>query len=132
MKKLTKNFLAKVKESKELALRKKEELKRKKLVRIHKLLDSCKSHGGPLTETSISLVNCLTAEQLVSEICYLRATTTPNIRQQRRIKLDNGRFKMERFPLHELKSVVRNAIKPECNLESSLDSLLKDVFKQYS
>ena len=54
------------------------------------------------------------------------------IKQQRRIKLENGKFKMERFPLHELKTVLRNAIKPEIALDSSVDVLLKDVFKQLS
>ena len=121
-----------MKEARQLSLRKKEELKKKKQARIHKLIDTCKLHCGPVTETTISLINCLTSDQLVAEISYLRATTTPNIKQQRRIKLDNGRFKMERFPLHELKSVLRNAIKPESELDSSVDALLKDVFKQYS
>ena len=80
--------------------------------------------------TSISLVKTLTSDQLIAEICYLRATTAPNIRQQRRIKLDNGRFKMERFPIPDLRDTVKNAIKPESELEKSVDTLLKDMFKQ--
>ena len=128
---LTKNFLQRVKEAKHLSLKKKEELKRKKAERLHKLVDTCKKHGGPLTVTTVSLVKCLGSDELISEICYLRATTAPNIKQQRRIKLDNGRFKMERFPLPELRDAVKNAIKPECELEKSIDTLLKDAFKRY-
>ena len=76
----------------------------------------------------------LNSNQIVDEICYLRATTTPNIKQQRRVKLEDGsgRYKMERYPLHELRSFVRNAIKPECEIDSSVNNLLRDVFKQYS
>ena len=40
-----------------LGLRKKEELKRKKLVKIHELTDECKKHGGLVTVTSLSLFN---------------------------------------------------------------------------
>ena len=39
---------------------------------------------------------------------------------------------MERLPIHELKSNLQNAIKPECKLDSSIDSLLKDALKEFS
>ena len=67
-------------------------------------------------------------------LCYLRATTTPNMKQQRRVNLDDGtgRYKIVWYPLHKLRSFVRNAIKPECEIDSSVENLLKDVFKQYS
>ena len=120
-----------MKESRRLSLKKKEELKKKKQARVYKLIDECKKHGGPLTVTSLSLVNILTSDQLISEISYLRATTSPNIRQQRRVKLDNGRFKMERFSVPELKDQVKNAIKPESQLDSSLETLLNNAFKHY-
>ena len=65
---------------------------------------------------------------------YLRATTTPKRKQQRRVKLDDGtgRYKIVWYPLHKLRSFVRNAIKPECEIDSSVENLLKDVFKKYS
>ena len=130
VKALTLNFLRRVKEANQMSLRKKEELKKKKHIRINKLIDECKGHGGPLTASNISLVNVLTSDQLISEISFLRVTTSPNIRQQRRIKLENGRFKMERFSTPELRFQVKNAIKPESEVDLSVDSLLKDVFKQ--
>ena len=83
-----------------------------------------------MTASNISLVNVLTSDQLISEISFLRATTSPNIRQQRRIKLENGQFKMEQFSTPELRFQVKNAIKPESEVDLSVDSLLKDVFKQ--
>ncbi len=89
-----------VKEAKKLSLRNKEAHKKKKFARILKLYDACKKHGDPTTETTITLIECLDSNQIVVEICYLRATTTPNIKQQRKVKLDDrsGRYKMERYP----------------------------------
>ena len=43
---------------------------------------------------------------------------------------DNGHSKMERFPIPDLRDTVKNAIEPESELEKSVDTLLKDVFKQ--
>ena len=111
---LTKNFLQRVKEAKHLSLMKKEDLKRRKRDRLDKLIDTCKEHGSPIIVTSISLVKTLTSDQLIAEICYLRATTAPNIKQQRRIKLDNGHFRMEQFPIPD--SEMKNAINPEREL----------------
>ena len=67
-------------------------------------------------------------------LCYLRATTTPKMKQQRRVNLDDGtgRYKIIWYPLHKLRSFVRNAIKPECEIDSPVENLLKYVFKQYS
>jgi len=66
-------------------------------------------------------------KQLLSEIAYLRATIAPNIRQQRRIKV-NGKFKMEKFTLSELRIAIKNAVKPEMELHSDVDDLLKCAF----
>ena len=46
---LTKAFLHRVKEAKKLSLRNKEAQKKKKFVRILKLYDTCKKHGGPIS-----------------------------------------------------------------------------------
>ena len=123
-----KDFLLRVKESNSLSLKKKENLKKKKHARVQKLIEECKKHGGPMTVSNISLIDILTSDQLVSEICFLRATTCPNIRQQRRITV-NGRYKMERFSVPELRAQVKNAIKPESEVDLSVEALLKDVFK---
>ena len=42
----------------------------------------------------------------------------------------DGRFKMEILSILELRDQVKNAIKPEVELYLSVESLLKNVFKQ--
>ena len=77
----------------------------------------CKQHGGPLTDNNLELVEWLSEKQLISEIVFLRLTVAPNIRQQRRVKDSNtGKFRVEKFTAEELRTSIRNAIKPEARL----------------
>lgn len=128
-KKLTSEFLDGVKAAQSLAFHHKKILKEKKAQRTLKLLDQCKIHGGPLTETSLHLLDSLTLDQLLVEVCYLRCTIAPSIRQKRRVKGENGQYKMENFTISELRDSIKNAIKPENNLTQSIGELLQDVFK---
>ena len=59
VRKLDRDFLATVKMSKKLVLAKKEELKRKKNLRLLQTIDMCKQHGGPLTDNNLELVESL-------------------------------------------------------------------------
>lgn len=124
---LNKDFLETVKSAKSLSLKKKEELKRKKENRMFKLLDVCKLQGGPITVASIDVVNSMDEKQLLNEIAYLRATVAPNIKQQRRIKVE-GKFRMEKLTKDELIIEIKNAIKPETEANVSIQQLLKSVF----
>ena len=56
VRKLETDFLATVKMSKKLVLAKKEELKRKKNLRLLQTIDICNQHGGPLTDNNLELV----------------------------------------------------------------------------
>ena len=98
VRKLERDFLATVKMSKKLVLAKKEELKRKKNLRLLQTIDICKQHGRPLIYNSLELVESLSEKQLISEIVFLRLTVAPNIRQQRRVKDSNtGKFRVEKI-----------------------------------
>ena len=66
-----------------------------------KLLETCKGNGGPLTKKSLNKLNKLTEKKLLAEISDLRATIAPDIRQNRRVKID-GKFKMVNFTTDEL------------------------------
>ena len=60
VRKLERDFLATVKMSKKLVLAKKEELKRKKNLRLLQTIEICKQHGGPLTDNNLDWLNrCL-------------------------------------------------------------------------
>ena len=127
-KQIHKEFLETVRNSKKLSLKKKEALKKKKEQRMFKLLDLCKSHGGPVTDSSLGLIDTLNEKQLINEICYLRATVAPNIRQQKRIQIE-GKYKMKKFSKDELKIEIKNAIKPEIELNKTVEKLLKAAFE---
>ena len=96
-------------------------------MKVMKLLEVCKEHSGPITPTSVGILNNLGEKQLLAEVGYLRATVAPDIRQMRRVKTPEGRFKMEKFSIEELRVSIKNAIKPEENITSDVDSLLKQA-----
>ncbi|KAK6168582.1 hypothetical protein SNE40_019783 [Patella caerulea] len=128
VKNLEASFLETVKASNILALQKKEEMKKKKHERSLKLLETYKEHGGPITENTLNLLGELTERQLLAEVGYLRVTLAPDIRQKRRIRSDCGKYKMQSFSKDELKSAIRNVIKPESDVSNDIDRLLLSVF----
>ena len=86
-------FLGHCEDVKKLVLAKKEELKRKKNLRLLQTIVICKQLRGSLTNNNLELVESLSEKQLISEIMFLRLTVAPNIRQQRRVKDSNtGKF----------------------------------------
>ena len=92
-------------------------------------IDICKQHGGPLTDNNLDLIKSLSEKQLISEIVFLRLTGAPNIRQQRRVKGSNtGKFRVEKFTAEELRTSIRNAIKPEDEVDKNVDGLLLKIF----
>lgn len=70
------------------------------------------------------MINLLTDKQLLAEI--VRVTIAPDIRQKR--KLASGKF--ETFKHDELKSQIRNAIKPEKSMSADVDSLIMQVLSK--
>ena len=127
VRKVERDFIETVKNASRLSVIKKEELKKKKIVKVSKLLDLCKEHAGPVTPSSINILDDLEEHQLLAEVGYLRVTIAPDIRQMRRVKSAEGRFKMEKFSVDELRQSIKNAVKPEENVTSDVDSLLKKV-----
>ena len=127
--KLERDFLATVKMPNKLVLAKKEELERKKNQRLLQTIHICKQHGGPLTDNNLELVESLSEKQLISEIVFLWLTVAPNIRRQRRVKDSNtGKFGVEKFTAEELRTSIRNAIKPEDEVDKTVDGLLLKIF----
>ncbi|GFO36113.1 hypothetical protein PoB_006261800 [Plakobranchus ocellatus] len=61
-----------------------------------------------------------------SEVNYLRMTSSPNIRQMRRVKVDS-KYKMQKFTDEELRTSIRNAVKPTDDVQLDVNSLLNTV-----
>ena len=126
-KKLERDFIETVKNAKRLSVVKKEQLKRKQSAKLLKLLETCKQHSGPFTPKCIDILDELEVKQLLAEVGYLRTTIAWDIRQMRQVKVDGGRFRMERFSSDELRTSIRNAVQPIEHVSNDVDSLLKNV-----
>ena len=74
----------------------------------------------------MDILEGLTNEQLLAEVGYLRLTTAPGIMQMRRVK-DDGKLKMVKFSESELRTSIRNALKPEEDLQEDIVALLNDA-----
>ncbi|ESO93019.1 hypothetical protein LOTGIDRAFT_162043 [Lottia gigantea] len=129
VKQLEEEFLSTVRASKDMALKKKEELKLKKNIKILQVLETCKRHGGPVTSSTIPLLERLDQRELLKEIFYLRNIVAPDIRQKKRVKCDTGNFTYETFSEKELRQIIKCTVSPEfrgsCDVESLLLQLLK-------
>ena len=77
--KMEEDLLATLKQSKILALQKKELLIRKKCKKNMDILTKCKKHGGPTSVGDLNLLDRLDEKSLIQEISYFCATIAPNI-----------------------------------------------------
>ena len=125
--KMEKDFLATIKQSKILALRKKELFMGRKCEKTMDILTKCKKHGGPISVGDLNLLDRLDKKSLLLDISYMRATIAPNIRLRRRVKLPDGKFKFLKYSMSKLKTSIKNAINPENDLQDDVDTLLKSV-----
>jgi len=76
-------------------------------------------------------LNKLNQSQLVTEICYLRATVCPDIRQKQRVKTPDGSYRYEILPLQQLRASIKMAINPEGTAadDNNVNKLLMDIYK---
>ena len=93
--------------------------KQRKNERSLKLLESVKSHGGPITSNDVEKLQHLEESQLLNEVRYLRQTVAPNIREKRKV---DGKF--VKYSKEELISQIQNVLKPETEVDENVDSLL--------
>ena len=115
---------------KKLALEVKFQRKKKKINKVYELLEKLKDHGGPLTPNTIdSLLPSLTSKQLILEISYLRAVACPDIKQKRLVVDADGSRHMVQFPDEVLRTNIKNAIKPESDVQD-VDALIDKHFEK--
>ena len=117
---MQKEWIEKVSDAKCLALAGKETKKKKKNERSLKLLEKCKQHSGPVTQSTAEMLDDLSDGQLVTEVRYMRVTIAPNIREK--VKVDKKFRKLNRT---ELKNEIF-----ELNIPSVFTSLYVFWFMQ--
>ena len=112
-------YMDKVRAMKAVCLAGKEQTKKKKRERALALLEKCKAWGGPVTENIIGELGKLTADQLLVEVRYLRATVVPNIREKRK----EGE-KFVKFNKEELSYQIQNSIRPTTDVSVDVENLI--------
>lgn len=118
---MAKDWLQLTKDAERETISKRAEKKQKKNARSLKLLEKCKTHGGPLTgsDKDLGILETLNEQQLLDEVCYIRCTIDPNIRQKRK---ESGKF--VKFTETELRSQLKMRLRPESDTNHCLDTLL--------
>ena len=129
---MQKEFNAKVESVKFAALKKKENLKKKRFERSLKLYSKCSEHGGPLTADNLEKMEDLQYKELVAEVSYIKSTIGKDIKMKKRITdPDTKKFKMIPLPSETLKNSIRNVLKPENeSAQYSVQNLLTNYFSK--
>ena len=109
----------------QLATEKKKEDKRKLTQKLNTALTNCKKYGGPITSNDVEKLDSLTLEQVNCEVAYLKLTIGQNIRYKRKV---DG--KMIPFSIEELRSQIRDVLKPESSDVTNMDSALIKALMQ--
>ena len=122
IKAMEKDFMDQVKAVEVMAVKAKENAKRKKDEKVMEILEECKLHGGPLTLADIERIDVLDDDQVTAEASYLKKTMAPNIRFKR--KVDN---KFIKFTTEELRQQIKDAIKPTFDQAEDLGTLINKV-----
>ena len=125
VKEMGKEYLKKVLESEKVNVEQKVLRKKKLNQRSLKLLNQCKTHAGPLSSSDkdMDLLSKLSTKELILEVRYLRTTIGPNIKEKRRIRDSNGKYKFEKFSDDELRMQIKSVLRPEVNAEQDLEQL---------
>ena len=85
---MQKEFNAKVELVKFAALKKKENLKRKRFERSLKLHGKCLEHGGPITANNLEKLHKMDYKRLVMEVSFIKATVGKEIKMKKREQKD--------------------------------------------
>ena len=123
VRKIGKEYMELLKATKTLSLVEKEHKKNEKRKKALKLLEECKTWGGPVTEESLDKLHDLDESQLTKEVRYLRATVAPNIREKRK---EGNKF--VHFDKDQLIFQIRNSVKPTADCTNDVENLLNNVF----
>ena len=76
---MEKDFQRKVDAVAELALEVKKKKKIDKNKKIFENLELCKKHNGPVTQSTLHMLDSLSDDQIMAEAKYLIKTITPNL-----------------------------------------------------
>lgn len=129
---MLKDFTANVKATKVLGAEARKKKVRNKALRLLKLLEKCKEHGGPVTKKTIKMVDRMSKEEILLEMALLRALGS-EAKVKGLVRSSEGKTFFRTFPLPQLRETVRQVVCPTSNVVDSVESLLEGVrFKSSS
>ena len=104
-------------------------IKQKNNERIFKLLDQCKAHGGPVTNSTLTLLDTFSHDKCMCEVLYLKNVIAQHLKIKKRTDLDplTKRYKIVDIPADILKRDIKNTICPAISRGSDVESLLKSL-----
>ena len=86
------------------------------------------NHGGPVSLSSIDILDSLTEKELLTETRYLRSTVAPHIKERHAIIDKDGKKKMPILPLKSLKENIKAVINPEASPVDNIETLIEQAF----
>ena len=109
----------------------KEQAKLRKQEGKLKLLDPCKTHGGPVGKTSIQILEDFTLKHLQIGTRYLKNKIAPNLKIKHRSDVNpvTKNYKMISVSAEHLKKNIKEVIVPTLDQihSNDNDTLIKDV-----
>ena len=122
---LLRDFTSTVAMGREAMVDKRKKAKRKKALRLVKLIEACKEHGGPVERKSIGILDALEEKQVLAEMSVLRAMGS-DVKSKRKVQ-SGGKSCFQTFGLRQLKDTVRQAVAPTNEVNLSVEELLQGV-----
>lgn len=119
------DFTSTVAMAHEAMVDKRKTAKRKKALRLVKLIEECKVHGGPVERKSIGILDGLVEKQVLAEMSVLRAMGS-DVKSKRKVQ-SGGKSFFQTFGLRQLKETVRQAVAPTNEVDLSVEELLQGV-----
>ena len=116
---LLRDFTSTVAMGREAMVDKRKKAKRKKALRLVKLIEVCKEHGGPVERKSIGILDALEEKQVLAEMSVLRAMGS-DVKSKRKVQ-SGGKSFFQTFGLRQLKDTVRQAVAPTNEVNLSVE-----------
>ena len=89
-----------------------------------KIVEKCKSHGGPITANDVEKLEVLSYEEVRLEVKFLKKTTAPQLRLKRKVEK-----KFIDYTKDQLIQQMRDVLTPRNDPSSSLGCLLASALQ---
>jgi len=114
-------------QAKVLAEDQRKTMKRRKASRLIVNIQKCVSHGGPVTDKNVAILDRLNTDQLKLEIAVLKQTVSETIRAKYKVTVDGGSNYFQTFADDVLRDSIRAVVCPSSQVDKSVEALLLGI-----